>query len=103
MKWATRAGCHIDRAACAWLIRRFLDPEAEFTFVDDPRQVPNDATPFDMRGVTCLTTMVTVRSRRSSVDTNLTIRSCGKSPRSFTKPTSPTTASTLPRRWGWRC
>ena len=29
MRWATRAGVHIDRAACAWLIRRFLDPEAE--------------------------------------------------------------------------
>jgi hypothetical protein len=51
VKWATRAGVHIDRAACAWLIRRFLDPDAEFLFVADPTQVPADATPFDMRGV----------------------------------------------------
>jgi hypothetical protein len=51
MKWATRAGVHIDRAACAWLIRRFLDPEAEFVFVEDPSAVPAEATPFDMRGV----------------------------------------------------
>ncbi|WP_433272584.1 chromate resistance protein ChrB domain-containing protein [Actinosynnema sp. CS-041913] len=51
MKWATRAGIHIDRAACAWLIRRFLDAEAEFAFVTDPADVPEDATPFDMRGV----------------------------------------------------
>jgi hypothetical protein len=51
MRWATRAGVHIDRAACAWLIRRFLDPQAEFVFVDDPVAVPADATPFDMRGV----------------------------------------------------
>jgi hypothetical protein len=51
MKWATRRHCHIDRAACAWLIRRFLDPEAEFVFVDDPDEVAADATPFDMRGV----------------------------------------------------
>jgi len=51
MRWATRAGVHIDRAACAWLIRRFLDPEAEFVFVDDVEYVPPDATPFDMRGV----------------------------------------------------
>jgi hypothetical protein len=51
MKWATRRHCHIDRAACAWLIRRFLDAEAEFVFVDDPDEVPVDATPFDMRGV----------------------------------------------------
>jgi hypothetical protein len=51
VRWATRAGVHIDRAACAWLIRRFLDPEAEFVFVADPAEVPADATPFDMRGV----------------------------------------------------
>ena len=51
MKWATRRHCHIDRAACAWLIRRFLDAEAEFVFVDDPDEVPADATAFDMRGV----------------------------------------------------
>jgi hypothetical protein len=51
MRWATRTGVHIDRAACAWLIRRHLDPEAEFVFVTDPAQVPADATPFDMRGV----------------------------------------------------
>ncbi|MGR6919770.1 chromate resistance protein ChrB domain-containing protein [[Actinomadura] parvosata] len=50
MRWATRAGVHIDRAACAWLIRRHLDAEAEFVFVDDPALVPSDATPFDMRG-----------------------------------------------------
>ena len=51
MRWATREHCHIDRAACAWLIRRFIDPEAEFVFVDDPDEVPAEATPFDMRGV----------------------------------------------------
>lgn len=51
MRWATRAGVHIDRAACAWLIRRRIDPEAEFVFVDDPVDVPPDAVPFDMRGV----------------------------------------------------
>lgn len=51
MRWATRQGCHVDRAACAWLIRRHLDPEATFVFVEDPAGVPADATPFDMRGV----------------------------------------------------
>jgi hypothetical protein len=51
VRWATRAGVHIDRAACAWLIRRHLDPRAEFVFVDDPAEVPADATAFDMRGV----------------------------------------------------
>jgi hypothetical protein len=41
---------HIDRAACAWLICRFLDSGAEFVFVADPGEVPADATAFDMRG-----------------------------------------------------
>ncbi len=51
MRWATRSGCHVDRAACAWLITRFIDADAEFIFVSDPEEVPTDATPFDMRGV----------------------------------------------------
>jgi len=51
VRWATRAGVHIDRAACAWLIRRYVDSDAEFVFVTDPDQVPADAMPFDMRGV----------------------------------------------------
>lgn len=51
MRWATRTGVHIDRAGCAWLIRRFIDPTAEFVFVSDPAEVPEGATPFDMRGV----------------------------------------------------
>ena len=50
MRWATRAGCHVDRAACAWLIRRFIDSEAEFVFVDDPDEVPDGVTAFDIRG-----------------------------------------------------
>ncbi|HEY4603002.1 MAG TPA: chromate resistance protein ChrB domain-containing protein [Blastococcus sp.] len=50
MRWATRAGVHIDRAACAWLIRRFLDPDAVFVFVTDPAEVPPEATAFDIRG-----------------------------------------------------
>jgi hypothetical protein len=51
VKWATRTGVHIDRAACAWLIRRHIDADAVFVFVTDPAEVPEDATPFDMRGV----------------------------------------------------
>jgi hypothetical protein len=31
--WVTRAGVHVDRIACAWLIRRFIDAEAQFKFV----------------------------------------------------------------------
>jgi len=31
--WVTRKGVHVDRIACAWLVRRFLDPDASFKFV----------------------------------------------------------------------
>jgi hypothetical protein len=48
---ATRKSIHIDRSASAWLIGRLLDPEALFIFVAGLDDVPNDATPFDMRGV----------------------------------------------------
>lgn len=51
MKWSTRAGIHIDRASSAWLIKRFIDPEATFSYVTDIDDVPADSTPFDMRGV----------------------------------------------------
>ncbi len=51
MKWVTRRSIHVDRAACAWLIRRFIDTEATFAFVDDPDEVPADVIAFDMRGV----------------------------------------------------
>ena len=51
MKWATRAGCHIDRVACAWVITRFIDSDAEFVFVNDPDEIPEGATAFDIRGV----------------------------------------------------
>lgn len=50
MRWVTRSGPHVDRMASAWLIRRFVDPEAEFSFTTDADDVPDDATPFDMRG-----------------------------------------------------
>ena len=33
MKWVTREGAKTDRVACPWLIRKFIDPQAEFLFV----------------------------------------------------------------------
>ena len=50
MRWGTRSRVHVDRAASAWLIRRFVDPDAEFVFGDDPADLPPDARPFDVRG-----------------------------------------------------
>jgi hypothetical protein len=40
MLWATRQGCHVDRTACIWLIQRFIDPEAAFSFFGDPAEAP---------------------------------------------------------------
>lgn len=50
MLWATRRGCHVDRTACAWLVRRFVDPGAEFTFFGDPGEAPQGAEMFDVVG-----------------------------------------------------
>jgi hypothetical protein len=50
--WVTRPHPHIDRTACAWLIRRFVDPSASFAFAPDPDGARAlGGTPFDMRGV----------------------------------------------------
>jgi hypothetical protein len=48
-RWVTRPRPHIDRIASAWLIRRFIDPEAEFVFAP-PAEFPPDAIPFDAPG-----------------------------------------------------
>jgi hypothetical protein len=50
VRWATRRGCHVDRTACVWLIRRFIDSAAEFFFVGDPAEAPGDAELFDVAG-----------------------------------------------------
>jgi hypothetical protein len=52
MKWVTWEGVAVDRMACAWLIRRFIDHEAEFLFVPvGSRPLPERAEPFDIPGV----------------------------------------------------
>ena len=50
MLWATRRGCHVDRTACIWLIRRRIDPEAEFYFFTDAAEAPRGAELFDVAG-----------------------------------------------------
>ena len=55
MKWITRERVKVDRVACPWLIRRFIDPQAEFLFVPADqvmeRAAKEGATPFDVPGV----------------------------------------------------
>jgi hypothetical protein len=46
-RWVTRPRPHVDRLACAWLIRRFIDPKAAIRYATDPG--PDEVT-FDMRG-----------------------------------------------------
>jgi hypothetical protein len=55
MKWVTRERPKIDRIACPWLIRRFIDPEAEFLYVPAAQVLEvarsTGATPYDIPGV----------------------------------------------------
>jgi hypothetical protein len=49
--WVTRPRPGVDRMACAWLIQRFIDPEARFVFADvEATKVPRGQIPFDMFG-----------------------------------------------------
>jgi hypothetical protein len=50
--WATRHHLWVDRVASAWLIRRFIDPEATFQWLADPKQCPPDSLGFDFDGAT---------------------------------------------------
>jgi hypothetical protein len=51
MKWVTWHDIGVDRMGCAWLIRRFVDPAAEFLFVPPgTHPLPDDAEPFDVPG-----------------------------------------------------
>ena len=55
MKWVTREFVHVDRTACPWLIKKFLDPQAEFIFVPVEKieeiAKTQKAIPFDAPGV----------------------------------------------------
>jgi hypothetical protein len=55
MRWITREHVKVDRVASPWLIRKFIDPEAEFYFVPGEQVMGEaarlDATPFDVEGV----------------------------------------------------
>ncbi len=54
MKWITRSNVKVDRVACPWLIRRFIDPQAEFLFVREEELLDTarreGAIPFDATG-----------------------------------------------------
>jgi hypothetical protein len=55
MKWITREKVKVDRVACPWLIKKFIDPQAEFLFVTAEKVMAvaglEGAVPFDVPGV----------------------------------------------------
>jgi hypothetical protein len=55
MKWITREHVKVDRVACPWLIKKFVDPEAEFLFVPTDQVMAvaerEGATPYDVKDV----------------------------------------------------
>jgi hypothetical protein len=52
MKWVTWENVGVDRISSAWLIARFIDPEAEFRFIRKGERISEaDGTPFDVPGV----------------------------------------------------
>ena len=78
MKWITREKVKVDRVACPWLIRKFVDEDAEFVFVPADKVAAEakrlDAIPYDVRDVELGSTLETsslaitarnVRSKRS--------------------------------------
>ncbi len=51
MKWVTWENIGVDRMACIWLVRRWIDPKAEFIFVPrESKPLPKDAESFDIPG-----------------------------------------------------
>lgn len=58
MKWITRSNVKVDRVACPWLIRRFVDQSAEFLFVEEAQLLEaaarEHATPFDAPRLTAV-------------------------------------------------
>jgi hypothetical protein len=51
MRWITRRNAHVDRTSCPWLIRKFIDPQGEFAFVESTADLSKlDGHTFDMRG-----------------------------------------------------
>ena len=49
-RWATRERPWVDRMACAWLIKRFIDPHAQFVWLQDPTKAPRNVLGFDYDG-----------------------------------------------------
>jgi hypothetical protein len=76
MNWVTWENVGVDRIGCAWLIRKLIDPQAQFQFIPRGAPLPPNAEAFDVPGVPSRLTVATAHSTQSSSNTNLRIRSC---------------------------
>ena len=55
MKWVARQRPKVDRIACPWLIKRFVDTEAEFLYADDHAQLAAELPVYDALYAWCRT------------------------------------------------
>ena len=101
MKWVTRKNAKVDRIACPWLVRRFVDPDADFLFVPADQVMTvaerEEAIPYDVMS-SWATLTAAAASSRSSSSTTSTIRPSVCSPRSSTAQTSRRTGASCRRR-----
>ena len=91
-RWVTRPRPHVDRIASAWLIKRFVDPAAEFVFAP-PEQIPATQSRSTWPAWSSGITARTARSRPSCVAPGSATASWPSWPRSSTRPTSRTRSS----------
>jgi hypothetical protein len=85
-RWVTRPRPHVDRIASAWLIKRFVDPDAEFAFAP-PTSCPPMPSPSTWPGSISATRATTAPSRRCCDARACATGSSRSSPRSSTRPT----------------
>ncbi len=69
MKWITREKVKVDRVACPWLIKKFVDKDAEFVFVPGEKVTAEakrlDAIPYTSKTSSWVITARNARSKRS--------------------------------------
>ena len=102
MKWVTRKNANVDRVACPWLIRKFVDPDPEFLYVQTEEVAAvaerEGAIPYDVKDVELGHVDGPAASSRSWSSTASTTRACSCSPRSCTGRTWPPTSTSHRKR-----
>jgi hypothetical protein len=106
VKWVTRKNANVDRTACPWFIRRFVDAEAEILCVEADKVMElaeqEGGTPFDVQGWRSAMWMVAVALSRSSSSSTSRTQPCDSWAGSFTVQTSMRTFASEPESAGLR-